>query len=95
MSPTKWTRPAQADLARIDDHHRERDVAYADRVGRQAIGAGRFLAQHPASGSPIDHELRKWRVRGTRYLLVYRLVPGGVEVLRVRHERENWRAEPL
>ena len=36
---------------------------------------------------------RKFAVRGTPYILVYRIVSGAIEILRVRHNREDWRPE--
>ncbi|MGQ7322992.1 type II toxin-antitoxin system RelE/ParE family toxin, partial [Streptococcus suis] len=62
-----------------------------DRVGRAAIAAGRFLAEHPAAGPALADGQRKWCVPGTDYVLVYRVVAGDVEILRVYHGREDWR----
>jgi toxin ParE1/3/4 len=56
------------------------------------------LAEMPAMGSPlrlprIDHGLRKWPVLGfPRVLVFYREVDNGVEIIRVLHARQNWRA---
>ena len=62
-------------------------------MGREAIRAGLFLADYPQAGEEVAPDHRRWRVPRTRYILIYRLVPDGVEVLRVRHERENWLAD--
>jgi plasmid stabilization system protein ParE len=92
MRSVVWTAPAQADLAAIDDRYGEVAPDFADLAARAALAAGRFLAEHPAAG-PLarDFGIRKWRVRGTDYILLYRIVAAGVEIIRVRHVREDWR----
>ncbi len=91
MKSVVWTRPAQADLAAIDDRYRDIAPDYADRTGRAALAAGWFLAGYPAAGPVVgDGGVRKWRVRGGDYLLFYRLISTGIEILRVRHGREDW-----
>ncbi len=89
-----WTRPAQNDLAQIDWFLSEHDPGAADISARLALKAGRFIAENPRIGSAIDIELRKWSVRGSPYLLIYRVTADAVEILRVRHEREDWRPPP-
>ncbi len=90
MRRTIWSGPARDDLARVDDFYAAIDPGHADRVGRAALEAGRFLAEFPLAGPVVEGAFRKWRVPATRYVLVYRLFEGGVEILRVRHGRENW-----
>ena len=89
MKATNWTRPAQADLAGIDDYYAERNREYANRVGSEAIKAGDFLAEFPHAGEEVAPDHRRWRVSGTRYLLIYRVLNGSVEILRVRHDRQG------
>ena len=91
MSRVLWSKDAVDDLASIDDFYVALDVDYADRVGRAAIRAARFLADHPGAGPIVTGEFRKWRIPGTRHLLVYRVRTEAVEILRVHHGRENWR----
>lgn len=91
MTFVDWTAPAKADLARIDSYFAHADPAFADLVGFAAIAAGRFLARWPGAGPPIEGEIsHKWPVKGTRYILFYRPLADRIEVLRVRHEREDW-----
>ncbi|EZP49159.1 type II toxin-antitoxin system RelE/ParE family toxin [Sphingomonas sp. RIT328] len=85
-----WARRALDDLAGIDDFYAQDDPAHADHVGRAAVRAARFLAEHPYAGPRMEDDKRKWRVPGTYYLLLYRVAPAGVEILRVHHGRENW-----
>ena len=56
--------------------------------------AAAFLVNLPRAGSPLENGLaRKWRVPATPYLLVYRALTDRVEILRVYHERMNWRED--
>ena len=90
MSRTIWSRQSRADLDGIDDYLRADDPDRADRFGRLAIGATRLLEEMPYVGTPIERDFRKWRVPDTPYLLIYRVGKNGIEIARVRHDRENW-----
>ncbi len=95
MIRVEWTLPARDDLARIDAAFAAQDPVFAERVARVAIRAGRFLSDWPGSGSLIsDGGLRKWPVTGTPYILMYRILHDRIQILRVRHNREDWRAAP-
>lgn len=78
------------DLASVDDYFASRDPDYADRVGRAAIKAGDFLAEFPFAGEEVAPDHRRWRVPRTGYILIYRVLPERVDIVRVRNERENW-----
>ncbi len=93
MTVAQWTLRAQADLAAIDDFYADIDRRHADRVGSAAIAAGDFLADYPNAGPVVARQVRKWSVRDTDYLLFYRPTGNGVQILRVRHGRENWRGQ--
>ncbi|HEY0311732.1 MAG TPA: type II toxin-antitoxin system RelE/ParE family toxin [Allosphingosinicella sp.] len=90
MIIVEWARAAQADLARIDEHLAEIDPGFADRVGAAAIGAARFLAQWPNSGAAVGFGTRNKTIVATPYILLYRLAVDRIQILRVRHVRENW-----
>jgi toxin ParE1/3/4 len=51
------------------------------------------LKSYPAIGPALDGSTRSLRVRHTRYILVYRINGTEVEILRVCHDREDWRPE--
>ncbi|WP_033920634.1 type II toxin-antitoxin system RelE/ParE family toxin [Sphingomonas sp. 37zxx] len=87
----RWTCPAQGDFDRIDSFYAETAPDMADRVGRDAVRAGRFLADYPNAGEVVEKDVRKWSISGSPYLLLYRVTDEAVEVLRVRHRREDWR----
>jgi toxin ParE1/3/4 len=90
MKRAKWTELAQIDLGKIHDFYRESAPDYAARVGRVAIAAGRFLCEHPFAGVEVDTGLRKWPVPKTKFRLFYRVFGDRIEIVRVRHVREDW-----
>ena len=94
MTRAIWLGSALADLAGIDDFYAAISPEHADRVGRAAVRAARFLAEHPRAGPVVKGVFRKWRVPGTDYILVYRVHADGVEIMRVHHGHENWRHWP-
>ncbi|MGN7160937.1 type II toxin-antitoxin system RelE/ParE family toxin [Sphingomonas sp. SAFR-052] len=90
MIGIEWSVPATIDLDAIDDRFSAIDVALADRMIERIEQAGNFLREHPSAGPTIlSDSVRKWRVRSTPYLLFYRILPDRVEILRVRHDRED------
>lgn len=91
MSRATWTPPAQDDFDALDDDTSRLNPDYAYRVGRAALAAARFLADHPGAGPVLDGAVRKWRVRGTDYVILYRRADDGVEILRMHHGRRDWR----
>ena len=92
MNQAIWSAPARADLADIDDYYHDLAPDYARRVGRIALAAAQFLAEHPKAGPSLADGRRKWRVAQTPYVLIYRPVPGGVRILRVQHGSSDWRS---
>lgn len=93
MIGIEWSAPARVDLEAIDDKFLAIDTALADHMIDRIEQAGKFLREHPAAGPEIlSGMVRKWRVRGAPYLLFYRTLPDRVEILRIRHDRENWDA---
>ncbi|TXC69694.1 type II toxin-antitoxin system RelE/ParE family toxin [Sphingomonas ginsenosidivorax] len=93
MKRVRWTKDARADLAAADAYYRPLNPDFSYRIGQSAIAAGRFLAEHPRAGPVFGGGARKWRIANTDYLLIYRLVDGGVEIVRLRHAYENWRTD--
>lgn len=93
----EWTSEAQRDFASIDDFYAEIAPDYATRVGRLALKAAIYLAQHPTIGSLIDDSdyVRKWRVGRTAFLLIYRVKGSRLQILRIRHMAENWKEGAL
>ncbi|MGK6354386.1 type II toxin-antitoxin system RelE/ParE family toxin [Sphingomonas sp. DT-207] len=92
MRRARWTAIARADFERIDKYYQGLSPEFADRLGIAALRAARFLAENPHAGPLIEEPVRKWRVRSFDYVLLYRLSVDGVEILRMHHAHENWRA---
>jgi toxin ParE1/3/4 len=89
-----WADAAKRDLANIDDWYEQRDPDYADRVGDLAIAAARIITEFPNAGAALDGtKVRKWNIARTDYRLIYLITDTQVEIVRVRHARENWRDE--
>lgn len=89
-----WSPLALDDLAAIDDywwsHNRDRAEEILDRIE----ASGNYLVELPHAGPAIDNlSARKWKVKQTDYLLIFRIHPDRIEVLRVQHASQNW-SEP-
>ena len=94
MRTIAWADAAKQDLANIDDWFGQRDPDIADKVGDSAVAAARLITEFPNAGAALDGtQVRKWSIAGTDYRLVYLLTDNHVEIVRVRHARENWREE--
>lgn len=90
-----WSAPARRDLQEINAWLREhrspelavrRLTAFRDRAD--------FLTRFPHAGRPGGDGLRVLKVYDTPYLLVYQVAERTVEIVRIRHEREDWRISP-
>ena len=92
MKSIVWTHPAQGDLNRIDDHYADFASNYAAKVSRMAVKSARQLLKFPHLGPPIgEDDVRKLSVAGTDFLLLYRVTETAIEILRIRHAREDWK----
>ena len=89
MKAVRWTANARRDLDRIDDWYADIDPDFADRVGDNAIAAANFLLEYPLAGPCVKGKVRKWPVPSTDFRLFYRLHADAIEILRVRHARED------
>jgi len=90
MKRVLWSDAAIAELGEADDHHRPLDRVYADRLADSVFAATRFLASNPAAGMEVSGRRRKWRVRGTPYLILYRPADTSVRILHVVHAARDW-----
>lgn len=75
----------------------EAGVEIAVRFATVAIACFDQLAASPGIGSPVYTtnaalaRLRKWRVPGfPNYLIFYRPVASGIEIVRVLHASQDW-----
>lgn len=91
MRPVLWAGPAERDLAAIDEYWLQASEQRADAVLARIRAAGEFLGSMPKAGPAIETgPFRKWRVGGTDYLLIYRVLNDAIQILRVRHGRGDW-----
>jgi toxin ParE1/3/4 len=89
MRHVLWAGDALRDLDQIDDWYAERDPDFADRVGDRVLNAAGFLIKFPFAGPVYYGKVRKWPVPNTDYRLLYRVTDTAVEIVRVRHARED------
>ncbi|RYY24477.1 MAG: type II toxin-antitoxin system RelE/ParE family toxin [Sphingomonadales bacterium] len=86
-----WTLPARADLREINSwllEHRAPAIALRTIISVRARAL--FIERFPHGGRPGADGVRVLRVHATPYLILYRIQRDTVEVLRIRHEREDW-----
>jgi toxin ParE1/3/4 len=92
----RWAKLAQRDFDEMDDYYAAISPDVALDIGRKLLAATHFLTETPKAGPVLgDGPRRKWTVKGTPYLLVYRAHPGYIRILRVRHVREDWKPRPF
>jgi plasmid stabilization system protein ParE len=84
------------DLLEILDYLADRSPDVAERFRLAVRGTFEWLARHPGVGSPKQFRgkgitgIRTWYVAGFRdYLVLYRPIDGGIEVLGVLHGSRN------
>lgn len=89
----RWAVSARADLFRIADHYDEISVDLTDHIMDAIEEAPHILLEHPFAGPPLKNApLRKWLVRGTPFLLLYRVARDRIEIARVLHTASDWRS---
>ena len=95
MKRVQWTDQASADIVEVLEYYETIDRTLAPALRRRIVAATGPLVDRPGIGSPTDRfGIRKWRVRGTPFLLLYRVLTGGtVEILRIHHAARDWHPE--
>lgn len=87
-----WTESALRDLTEIDAYLAGQDAsAAAERILTMIGAAADRLCDYPGIGRSIADDVRVWQVARTAYVLIYTIEPDDVAILRVLHERGNWR----
>lgn len=93
MKRVEWTDAAIDDLNGIKAYLSELNPQSAKDVLRQLIVSARWLCDYPFAAPLVGYaRWRKWKPRGQRYILIYQPNATGISVVRVRHERNDWRA---
>ena len=89
-----WTGPALGDLSRISAWLMENaDPDTAVWILIAIRSACNTLESFPSRSPLLKQGHRKLRVKGTRYLIIFRAGEIGIVVTRVSHARENWQLE--
>ncbi len=89
-----WSRTARNDLADIDDWFEQLgdpQLAFSATLAIRERSA--LLERFPAIGSPLDKNIHKLVVPRWPYIILYRVEPHCVYVMRVRHSHSDWMSE--
>jgi toxin ParE1/3/4 len=93
MRSVEWSDLAILDLEKIDDYWIDYSEEAAEEISIKIERAAEFLTTMPGAGPGIgERDARKWSVSTTRYVIMYRVLPTSIEILRVAHESQNWTA---
>ncbi len=96
--PVFFTPLAEEDLDQIEDYIAAHDPAAAARVRAAIVQQSLQLGSTPAKGMPL-HEARSepeigvrlWPIsRHRNYLVLYRVEPTRIRVLRILHAAQDW-----
>ena len=86
-----FTELALADLASIDAWlTRNASPEIAENQLARLLNRALSLMEYPRRGPQLGAEARSMSVAETPYVLVYRVIDDGVQILRIRHNREDW-----
>ncbi|WP_370655238.1 type II toxin-antitoxin system RelE/ParE family toxin [Sphingomonas aurea] len=81
------------DLTIIDGYYLTTAPASSFDINHRIVAAAQFLSETPFAGPLIgDRDRRKWRVRNTPYILIYRVLGGQLRILRVFHTSRDPRS---
>ena len=88
----EWSAEAIGDLDDISTHHAAIDRKASARLIRRIVDLiETLLSRHPAMGRPGRlHGTRELVVSGTRYIAIYRVDRGCIEILRIYHTSQDW-----
>jgi plasmid stabilization system protein ParE len=87
-----WSVQARSELFDIAEFYDRSDPTLADEIVARVEAGGLPLLDFPSLGMRIDAAgTRRWRVRGTPFLLFYTVDGERIDILGVSHDRSNWR----
>lgn len=90
----RWALEARADLWNIADRYAHFDAELPAIMLHRIDAATAPLRLHPHMGESAGRHVRKWSVRGTPFVLLYRVYRDRVEITRVVHASMDWRRDP-
>ena len=86
-----WSAPAKADLAALHEFYRDSAPDHALMVTALAVRAARLLAERPKLGPIVaDTDHRKWTIKKTHHILIYRVESERLHISRVAHASQDW-----
>jgi toxin ParE1/3/4 len=92
MRQIRWSQPARDDLRKIAKWLRDEASPATALVYLTAIKAKcRSLQDFPRRGPQVGRDERKLIVNGTPYIILYRLVGSDIQIVRIYHDRADWR----
>lgn len=91
MTPVVWRPSALEDLAGAAAYWRDIDPQLALAMIDAVTGLAARLGRFPRLGPAVAPGLRKLSERRFGYVLLYRISDDAVEVIALRHMRQNWR----
>ena len=95
MRRVHWAEAAIKDLDGFRAYDEEFGGGAPQAVIDRIVLATDWLLDWPFAGRAVGVSgWRKWKPRRTAHILIYRPTDQGIEVGRVRHERENWLDAP-
>jgi len=91
-----WSGPARKDLFGIADWYDEHAPEYSEIIlGRIEHALDPLIANH-LLGEPFKNTpIRKWRVRKTPFILLYKANRSRIEIRRVVHSATNWQPSSI
>ncbi|MBV8686303.1 MAG: type II toxin-antitoxin system RelE/ParE family toxin [Alphaproteobacteria bacterium] len=88
----RWALRAREDIIDIAEFYEPVAAGLADSLLDKIAEAPLILLDHPNLGTPAGRgRYRKWTVRGTPFVLIYRVRGSYIEIARVRHAASDWR----
>lgn len=87
----QWSLAAGRDVDRLQTYLETIDPDLAAQAVIAVQAQANMLLQFPRMGTALSGGRRKLSERRFGYIVQYRIVRGGVIILRFRHQREDWR----
>lgn len=95
MRRIRWTAQARRDFIRIADDYARVAPEFPLRLLKRIDALAELLAGEPGIGPELKgRKDRKFRIKGSDYILIHRASRSELGILRVQHGRKNWRRAP-